>query len=363
MGEKLAESRLGDAFGLQVLAIIRQGETQLMPDSEEKLQANDWLLVKGRPEDLDVLRGLQQLEIESKIPPALSDLESNEVGLIEVTLSPQTRLVGKTLRQLDFRDKYGLQVLAIWRKGRPYRSNLRDMELRFGDALLILGRRERLMVLAREPDFLVLTETVQEAAKRHKAPLAALIMAAVITPVLFGWLPISIAAVVGGTLIVLTGCMSMEEAYRAIEWRPIFLIAGMLPLGTAMHQTGAASFLAERMVAIAGQFGPWGIVLGLYVITAVATTIVPTAALVVLMAPIVIKTTTEMGVSSHAGMMAIAMAASASFTSPISHPANILVMGPGGYRFIDYIKLGVPLALVVLITVMIVLPIFWPFYP
>ncbi|MCG8607285.1 SLC13 family permease [bacterium] len=363
VGEKLVESRLGDAFGLQVLAIIRQGVTQLMPDSEEKLQASDWLLVKGRPEDLDVLRGLQQLEIESKVPPELSDLESHEVGLIEVTLSPQTRLVGKTLRQLNFRDKYGLQVLAIWREGKPYRSNLRNLELRFGDALLILGRRENLMILAREPDLLVLTETVQQPPKTKKAPMATAIMAAVITPVLFGWLPISIAAVVGATLIVLTGCMSMEEAYRSIEWRPIFLIAGMLPLGIAMQQTGAASLLAESMVAIAGPMGPWTVILGLYLITALATTIVPTAALVVLMAPIVIKTATDMGISPHAGMMAIAMAASASFTSPISHPANILVMGPGGYRFIDYVKLGAPLALVVLIVVMIVLPIFWPLYP
>jgi di/tricarboxylate transporter len=363
VGEKLAESRLGDAFGLQVLAISRQGKTHLMPDSEEKLEGNDWLIVKGRHEDLDVLRGLQQLEIESKTTPQLSDLESQEVGLIEVTLSPQTRLAGKALRQLEFRDKYGLQVLAIWREGKPYRSNLRDMKLCFGDALLILGRREKLLMLAREPDFLVLAETMQAAHKTNKAPVAGMIMSAVIISVLFGVLPIAIAAVAGATLIVLTGCMSMEEAYRSIEWRPVFLIAGMLPLGTAMHETGAAAFLAERMVAIAGQFGPWGIILGLYLITAMATTIVPTAALVVLMAPIVIKTSTEMGISPHAGMMAIAMAASASFTSPISHPANILVMGPGGYRFTDYVKLGVPLAMVVLLVVMIVLPIFWPFHP
>ena len=363
VGEKLSESHLGDAFGLQVLAFIRNGKTQLMPDSEEKLQAIDRLLVKGRPEDFDVLRGLQQLEIESKTPPELSDLESQEVGLIEVTLSPQTGLVGKTLRQLNFRDKYGLQIMAIWRAGQPFRSNLRDMELRFGDALLILGGREKLKMLASEPDFLLLTETMQEVPKKNKAPVAVLIMAAVIIPVLLGWLPIAIAAVVGAAFIVLTGCMSMEEAYRSIEWRPIFLIAGMLPLGTAMNDTGAANFLAEHMVAIAGQFGPWGIIFGLYLITALATTIIPTAALVVLMAPIVIKTATDMGISPYTGMMAIAMAASASFTSPISHPANILVMGPGGYRFIDYIKIGVPLALVVLLVVIFVLPIFWPLYP
>ena len=155
----------------------------------------------------------------------------------------------------------------------------------------------------------------------------------------------------------------MDEAYRAIEWRAVFLIAGMIPLGAAMQDSGAASFLAEGVVGFLGPLGPWPVIVGLYVITAVATTIIPTAALVLLMAPITIQTCTELGVSPLTGMMAIAMAASASFTSPISHPANILVMGPGGYRFVDYLKLGIPLALVVFLAVFAVLPIFWPLHP
>jgi di/tricarboxylate transporter len=152
----------------------------------------------------------------------------------------------------------------------------------------------------------------------------------------------------------------MDAAYRAIDWRSIFLIAGMLPLGVAMHESGAAGFAADAAMASLGGFGPWVVLLGLYAVTAMATMIVPTAALVVLMAPIVFSASADMGISVHSAMMAVAIAASASFTSPISHPANVLVMGPGGYRFVDYLKLGVPLTLVVFGVVFFALPVFWP---
>ncbi len=160
--------------------------------------------------------------------------------------------------------------------------------------------------------------------------------------------------------MVLTRCLSMEDAYRAIEWRAIFLIAGMLPLGTAMQQTGAAEFLAQQTMQLLGPMGPWWVIGGLYLVTAAGTMIIPTAALVVLMSPIVLSASTDLGIAPQTAMMAVAMAASASFTSPISHPANILVMGPGGYRFADYLKLGLPLTVVVFLTVMLLLPVFWP---
>jgi di/tricarboxylate transporter len=152
----------------------------------------------------------------------------------------------------------------------------------------------------------------------------------------------------------------MEEAYRHIEWKAVFLIAGMLPLGTALDQTGAARFIAEGVVSLVGPFGPKAVMLGLVALTFLATCFVPTAALVVLMAPIVLNTSMDMGLSPYAFMMAIAMAASASFMTPISHPANILVMGPGGYRFWDYFKVGGLLTLVVLVIIVVVLPLFWP---
>ena len=252
---------------------------------------------------------------------------------------------------------------AVWRKGESIRSNLDQLVVQQGDALLLLGPRDKLSVLERDPEFLILTPVTQRPVDTARAPIAAGIMLAVVASVLSGWLPIYIAAVIGATLMVLTRCLTMEDAYRAIEWRAIFLIPGMLPLGTAMQQTGAAEFLAQQTMQLLGPMGPWWVIGGLYLITAAGTMVIPTAALVVLMSPIVLSASADLGIAPQTAMMAVAMAASASFTSPISHPANILVMGPGGYRFADYLKLGLPLTAVVFVTVMLLLPVFWPLTP
>lgn len=362
VGRSVTESRLGDALGFGVIAILR-GETRLLwPGSDVRLKAGDRLVASGRPEDLQVFYGLQSLKVEQAAEGGaeLSALRSDRVGLVEATLSPRSRLAGKTLRQSAFRARFGLQAVAVLRAGRAHRSDLRDLELRFGDLLLLQGPREKAALLAHEPDLLVLTKAFGRQHDTKCAPLAALIMIAVLVPVLFGWLPIAVTAVIGAALMVTTGCLSMEEAYRAVEWRAIFLIAGMLPLGTAMQDSGAAALVAEGTVELASSVGPWGVIVGLYLITAMATMIIPTAALVVLVGPIAIKAAADMGISPHAVIMAVAIAASASFTSPISHPANLLVMGPGGYRFSDYIKVGVPLTIVIAVVALLLLPWFWP---
>jgi di/tricarboxylate transporter len=363
VGKSLKESRLGDALGSRVLGILRGQNPIIMPEPHEILQAEDRLVIEGRRRDFDNLRGLEELEIERRTDTDVEKLVSDNAGLVEAILSPHTTLEGKTLRQINFREKFGLNVLALWRKGRAYRSNLRDMELRFGDALLLLGPRAKLQLLGREPDIIVLTETAQEELRKEKMKLSVPIMVVVLLPVILGWVQIYIAAVIGAALMVLVGCLSMKEAYLQIEWKAVFLIAGMLPLGTALDQTGAAKLIADGVVALVGPFGPKGVMLGLVALTFLATCFVPTAALVVLMAPIALSTSTNMGISPYGLMMAIAMAASASFMTPVSHPANILVMGPGGYRFTDYLKIGGLLTLVILVVLMVVLPVFWPLVP
>ncbi|MFQ5945862.1 MAG: SLC13 family permease, partial [Anaerolineae bacterium] len=192
---------------------------------------------------------------------------------------------------------------------------------------------------------------------------AVLVMAAVLLPVILGWLPISIAAVMGVTLMVLSGSLNMEEAYRYIEWRAIFLIAGMLPMGIAMEQTGAAQFVAEAMVTAIGGMGPLAVVAGFYILAALATQVMPSPAVAVLLAPIALSTAGDLGISPYPLMMTVAVSTSAAFLSPVAHPANLLVMGPGGYRFADYLKVGVPLTLVVMVVVLVVLPVVWPFHP
>lgn len=361
VGKSLRESRLSEALGSHVLGVLRDNELVFMPEPSEILEAGDRLVVEGRLSDFELLRGLEDLVLDMQTEPAdISALVSGDTGLMEAILAPGTTLEGKTLRQLNFREKFGLNVIALWREGYAYRSNLRDMEIRFGDALLLLGPRNKLQMLGSEPDFIVLTQTVQEKLRREKMRISLLIMFGVLFPVFMGWVPIYIAGVVGAALMVLSGCLTMEEAYRHIEWKAVFLIAGMLPLGTALDQTGAARLIAENVVAVVGPFGPNGVMFGLITLTFLATCFVPTAALVVLMAPIALSTAINMGLSPYGLLMAISMSASASFTTPISHPANILVMGPGGYRFLDYVKVGGLLTLVILGVLMLVLPILWP---
>ena len=359
----LEKSRLADVFDFRVLAVFREGKLNFMPRSTDILMGGDLLLIEGQHEDLDVLRGLQELEVETKLAPHLSSFDSERLTLMDATLDPRSNLAGKTVGELNFRERYGIELAGIWRQGETLGGNLAEERLKVGDALLLLGPRDRLQLLASDTDFLILTPLGQEPPDTRRAPLAALIMAGVVVAIMSGFLPTPVAAVVGGSVMVLSGCLTMENAYRAIDWRAIFLIAGMLPLGTALQQTGASSYLAGQLLSVLGDAGPWTVIMGLYIVTACGTMMIPSAALVVLMSPIVLSTMADMGFRPEPGMMAIAVAAGASFLSPISHPANILVMGPGGYRFADYLRVGVPLLVIVFIVASILLPIVWPLQP
>ncbi len=358
----LVESRLGNAFGLTVVGLIREENLLCMPSPQEKIQAGDLLILQGSPRDLDILEGLQQLEITEQSSGLIAELESQQIGVTEVLLSPRTTLAGKNLADLLFRDRYGISVLAIWRKGSAYRSGLQDMQLQFGDALLVYGQRRKLAALSRDPDFIVLDEAAARAPRLEKARISVVIMVAVILSALLGLVPISIAALTGASLMVLFGCLSMEEAYRAIEWKVVFLIACMLPLGAAIVNTGAAQMGASALIAAVGKLGPRWVVAALFAVTVLGTQVIPTAALVVLMAPVALSTASALGISPHLLMMTVAISASASFASPLSHPAHLLVMGPGGYRFIDYVKVGVPITVITLLVSVGLLPILWPPY-
>jgi di/tricarboxylate transporter len=362
-GKSLKQSRVSNALGVHVIGILRDKYSVFMPEPDEIIQARDCLVVEGDLLDFD-FQGIEDLVVDQQTENTdISALVSGDTGLIEAILAPGTTLEGKTLRQINFREKFGLNVLALWRKGQAYRSNLKDMEIRFGDALLLLGPRSKLQMLVSEPDFIVLTRSFQEKLRREKMSISLMIMCGVLFPVFMGWVPIYIAGVVGAAIMVLTGCLTMEEAYRQIEWKAVFLLSGMLPLATALDQTGAAKMIAENVVTMVGPFGPEAILLGLITLTIIGNCFIPPPALVVLMAPIALSTAVNMGLSPYSLMMAISMAAASSFTSPISHPANILMMGPGGYKFLDYVKVGGLLTFVILGTLTMVLPIFWPLVP
>ena len=289
------------------------------------------------------------------------DLQSEVVGITEVILSPHSRLPGSTLADIQFRDKYNLTVLAILRDGQPHRTGLADMPLRFGDTLLVQGPRAKIGILQRELDFVVLGD-VQDGVdvRSRKAPLAVGIVAIMLVSVIAGWLPIAAAALLAGVLMVLTGCLTMDEAYFSIEWKAVFLVAGTLPLGIALEQTGTADLLAGLVVGAVGPFGPMALMAGFYILTNLLTQFMSNAASTVLIAPIAINAAQGMGSEPYALLMAVAIAASAGFLTPVAHQSNVLIMGPGGYRFGDYVKVGLPLNILVFAAAMIVVPIFWP---
>jgi di/tricarboxylate transporter len=356
----IADSHLGDAYRLSVLSIRSDDWVKLMPESDTIIMAGDQLLVKGSERGIKIMQALHDLEINFNVHPSFTDMETEHIGLLEVVLSPQSSLPGKTLRQSQFRERFGLSVLAIWRAGNARRSGLRDLPLRFGDALLVFGPREKLQLVADDSNFLPLTEKIQTPPRLEKAPLSALIMLGVVTAAAMGGLDISIAAVVGATLMVVSGCLSIGEAYQSISWNAIFLIAGMLPLGIAMQTSGTAEYLAGNIVSLLTPYGVQVLIGGVFTLTVLATQVMPGSVVALLLLPITLATAQSLGYSPYAFAMVIALGTSANFLSPVSHPSNILIMGPGGYRFNDYLKVGLPLMLIALLMVLFVLPVFWP---
>jgi di/tricarboxylate transporter len=357
----LKETHLAKAYGITVLNIIRNGEELLMPGPETVIRENDLLVVEGRPLDIEVLRGHQTLVVDRNPAIDLKDLETESLTVVEIMLSPHTALTGKTLRQLNFREKFGISVLAIWRGNRAYRTGLNDIELQFGDALLCYGTTEKFQVLAQDSDFVILNVDYRKKPATGKAPLAGLIMAAVLAVVILNWLPIYVAAIAGALIMIITRCLSAEDAYRSIEWKAVFLIAAMLPLGLAMGRTGAANLIADQVIGFTGNYGPTAVLAGIMVLTLLLNQFMPSAVNAVVMTPIAIASAAGLGISPYPFVMGIAYAVAASFMTPVSHPINVLIMSPGGYRFTDYLKNGLPLALIVLVVSILLLPVVFPY--
>jgi di/tricarboxylate transporter len=361
IGQKLTKSGLREDFELWVIGLQRQGKTILAPDRDMELQQEDILLIEGMVDNLAWAEATGRLDVQPEIGVDDEDLQSEVVGIAEVILSPHSRLVGKSLSDIQFREKYQVSVLAILRDGRPRRTGLVELPLRFGDTLLVQGPRQYIRVLQREPDFVVLGDIEAAPAVRvKKAPVAVGLMLVMLVPVILGWLPIAASALLAGILMVITGCLTMDEAYSSIEWKAVFLVAGTLPLGIAMEKTGTAAFLAGLMVDAVGGWGPMALLAGFYILTNLLTQFMSNAASTVLIAPIAIQGAQQIGSDPHALLMAVAVAASAGFLTPVAHQSNVLVMGPGGYRFGDYFKLGLPLNLLTFAVTLLIVPLVWP---
>lgn len=364
IGKTVQEADLEGRHGLNVIHVhlcCQEGETvpamtehRLEPGDELHLEATaDAILAAGQT------LGLRPVP-DRPIQPWEPEPERSAFELAEVVLAPSSSLRRKTLRQIDFRSRFGLAVLAIRHRGETLFERLADVPLDCGDSLLLQGPVETINLLRQEGDFLLLEMPPLETRRTRKAPVAVAILLGVLIVTAAGWLHVSAAMFIGALLMVLSGTLTMDEAYRSIDWQSVFLIAGMLPLGLAMQTTGTAQLLADQIVALVGDWGPLAVMMGIYLVTGLLTEVISNAAAAVLAVPIAIDAALSLGANPHAFVMATVIAASTSFLMPIGHQVNVLVFGPGGYRFADYAKVGIWLNLLLFILTALVLPLIWP---
>jgi di/tricarboxylate transporter len=342
-GRTLAEAGLGRELGINVIAVVHNGKSRLAPPPRERLYAGSELFLQAREEQIDVLhtRGLDIMPT----PLQLDSLTSDVIGLFELVLAPRSMAVGKTLREIHFREKFDLNVLAIWTEGRPRRVGLGDMRLEPGQALLVLGPRERLRLLQSENDFLVLTDTAVEGLRPKRMVHALGSMTARIVLAGSGLLATAEAMLAGALAMVLVGALTMDEAYQSVEWKSIFLIAGILPVGLALNNTGASAVIGQWIVQALGGWGQAAVITGLLVVTVVLTQVMSGQATAVILAPIAIQAAQSLHANPRTFALAVAYGCSLAFLTPLAHPANVLVMGPGGYKFVDYFRAGILLTL------------------
>lgn len=357
IGMTLTETGLGEEMGVNVIAMVFNGKALLAPAPGTRVHAGDLLYLQARQ---DQLLELRERGLEVTPQTSLSMLSNENIRLFEIVPSPRSTALGKTLRELHFREKYGLSVIAIWREGRPRRVGVGTMPLQGGDAMLVLGPIVSAQLLQSEPDFIVLSDTVEQDVRHSRAPAAAIIMALMLAVSAAGLVPIAVAALVGALAMVLVGALDMDEAYAAIDWRVIFLIAGILPLGLAMTKTGLAADLSNLIVTTLGTFGPLMVLAGLLALATGLTQVMGGQAAIVIVAPIAIAASQQLGSVPNTFVLGAALACSMAFLTPLGHPINVLVMGPGGYKITDYMRVGALLTVLLFVLILTMLTLFYP---
>lgn len=360
IGTSIGEAKLGEKYGVYVLELLR-GEHQVWSPRSQTLQEGDVLLVRGDWSKLAEFKDQVGLEVEPEFKLHAKQFEQVDQVLTEVMIAPGSRFADHSLAQLDFYWHYNATVLAIHRRGQVLREKLKDVTLTVGDILLMLAPEADMHQLRANPNFIVLTEKQAEKDSRWRAPLAIGIMAAVIAVSAIGWIPIVISSVIGAVAMALTGCLHADDAYDSIDWRIIVLLAGVLPLGIAMNQSGAAAFIAENTIGRVGDLDPTIVLAVVYLMSLVLSELMSNAAAAVLLAPIAVSTATTLGLDAKPFLVAITFAASTSFSTPVGYQTNTMVYNVGGYRFADFMKVGIPLNLIFWVLGVIFIPMIWPF--
>ena len=350
IGQTLSQSGLQRKFNFDVLELIRNKVHLPQPLADKVLNAGDILIVHSSREELLKIKDERGLEIFADLKFQKEDIESvittGEEKLAEVLILSNSRLIGTTLKDLKFRQRYNATVLAIRRGSELLQGRLGKIPLKFGDLLLVQGPKQSFIGLQTTRELLVLEEKEIESQRQDKGIIALIITLSVIIIAAFDIQPILVTSLVGVVLMVITGCLKPGEVYGSIRWDIIFLLAGLIPLGTAMDNSGTTKWLADNLVAIGGNLSGFWILVFFYLITSVLTEILSNNAAVVLMIPVAVEVAKTLGLNPLAFMYAVTFAASNSYLTPIGYQTNTMVYAPGGYKFLDFTRLGAPLNLI-----------------
>jgi len=339
-GKRIFDTPLVTELALEVIEISDSKGTLWLPDDYELLEENDTVLVRGSANDIMRLKQLSGVNFIKSFDVDDIDLKSNETTLVEVVIGPNSSLARSTFQEVDFRELYDAIPLAVRRRGDIIEGRLDDVELRFGDDLLLEVNKDSFDQLKRSGDFVFTQEIEKEVYDKKKMLITSGILLMVILTSAFELLPIIQGAIIGTILMFLFKCITIREAYREVDWRIIFVLAALLPLGTALEKSGAAELLAGYMQTYISGYGPFITLFTLFAVTSVITSLMSNQATAALLSPIAISLGIQMGIDPKPLLMTVMFAASTCYLTPLGYQTNIMIYGPGNYKFIDFIKVG-----------------------
>jgi len=356
VNKTLAEGCWYEHHRLNILAIIRKKETILSPEAYTPLRSGDVLVARGVLND-NTTEALKLKVMTINIPELKITDESHPFAVI--ILSPHSRLIGKNLRESNFRDRFGLSVVGIWRGGKPVESDHTDLSLQFGDALLVTGPALQIRNLRDNDDLVVLEEDPDAVMLPRKGLITIIITFATLLVAAIGIVPVALATIAGAVLLILTGSMRVNEAYRGIEWKAIFLIAGLWPLSNALHSTGLADIAVSSLLDLLGNVHPIILIAVFLALSMTFTLLIGGQVSAIVMIPLALAAAQTLGLDARPFGMAVAMGSSLAFLTPMGHPVNIMVMNPGGYGFKDYLKVGFPLTIIAFALILFLIQLYW----
>ena len=362
VGRRIKNAPIVNDIDLAIIEIQRGNEKVGVPSPETRLKAGDVLRVRCNLDKFKKIQDHEGVLLKPRFKWREKDVQAEDAKLVEAVIALDSYFIGKTLEDVKFRENFGATVLALRHRGKLMREKLSETVLTAGDALLLEVKKEYYKQLSQNPSFVITSEIQRERFRKRKLyPALAIVLGVVLTATL-GIMPIVASSIIGAILLILVGCITIEEAYKAIEWKIIFLLAGVLSLGIALEKTGAANYISKFIVENVGSWGgPVALVSAFFLITSLLTGVMSNNATGALLAPIAIATANSLNVSPRPFLVAVMFAASASFMTPVGYQTNTLIYGPGQYKFADFLKVGTPLNIILWILATILIPYFWSF--